>query len=393
MVKYYGPEFGNPASIHAEGLAASRVLAAARLQCATTLHAHADEIVFTGSGTESNNVAIFGVVDALLAGKGKNAHELHVITSVIEHPSVLECFRILEERGVAVDYISVDERGLVNLKELKEKIRPNTCLVSIMYVNNEIGTIQPIAEIAKMIRREKKERGLRNAPGEKKQRIENTPLLFHTDASQAVLYCEMSVEKLGVDLLTIDGHKVYGPKGVGALFVRRDTKIKAVTVGGGQENGLRSGTPNIPAIAGLAKALQIADEERASETLRLTELRDYFISQIRAQFSEKFPNLQFNGDVQERIANNVNVSFPGIDNEFLVLQLDAKGIACSTKSSCLRDEDESYVIAALNQNAASIPHSTTAHLSQNALRFSLGRFTTKKQIDITIKTLSRILNK
>jgi len=367
MRKYEGGEFGNPSSIHAEGVKAKKVLDMARKGCAGFLSAHADEIVFTGSGTEANNLAIFGVVNKLIQN-GMKMEDVHIVTSVIEHPSVLECVHELQRRGAKVDFVPVLPNGIVDLKVLKEKITADTALVSVMYVNNEIGTVQPITEIAKIIRYVKKNK---NKSENKNTTVSNFPL-FHTDASQAALYLEMNVEKLGMDMLTLDAHKVYGPKGIGALYIKRGIEISPIIFGGGQESNRRSATPNVSAAVGFAKALQIAAEEKEAETARLTELRDYFLNKI----VEKIPNVIINGDRTARIANNVNITIPNVDSEFLVLQLDAAGIACSTKSSCLHDEDESYVIRALGNNDA-----------KNALRFTFGRTTTLKEVDYILKTL------
>lgn len=364
MRKVEGEQFGNPSSIHAEGVAAKKVLDEARKTCAAFLSAHSDEIIFCGSGTEANNLAFFGIINEVRE-KGVKYADIHIVTSKIEHPSVIECALELERRGAKVDFVSVGPDGIVDLKELKEKITPNTTLVSIMHVNNEIGTIQPIYEIVKIIRHVRKGSGQRFP-------------LFHTDASQAALYLDVNVEKLGVNMVTLDAHKVYGPKGIGLLCVKRGIEIRPIIFGGGQENGRRSGTSNISAVVGFAKALQIAAAEKEDEVLRLTLLREFFIESLL----QKFPKIIINGDRNERIVNNINVTFPGIDNEFLVLQLDAKGIACSTKSSCLRDEDESYVIRALGNTDA-----------KNSIRFTFGRDTTKRDVEYILKQLTKILEK
>jgi cysteine desulfurase len=379
--EYYSKEYGNPSSLHKEGVAAKKALIEARKKCADLIKAHMDEIVFTGTGTEANNLAMFGVIEHLLESE-KKPEELHVITSVIEHPSVLECVRDLAKRGVKVDYLGVDENGIINIKELKEKLRRETCLVSVMMVNNEIGTIEPIHDIARTVRHFKKHVGsahvATNPRGEIDERV-SYPLV-HTDASQAFLYTDLSIEKLGVDLLTLDSHKVYGPKGVGMLFAKRGVRIAPQIVGGGQESCMRAGTENIPGIVGFAQALEIAHIEREKETARLATLRDMFIDELL----KHHPQCVLNGSRTERIANNVNISIPDIDNEFFVLQLDAAGIACSTKSSCLRDENESYVIEALHHDK---------QRSASSIRFSFGRFTKKGDIAYILKVIDRILKK
>lgn len=386
MVKYSKPEFANPSSLHVEGVNAKKVVNGARKQIADLIHGHADEIVFTGTGTEANNIAINGLIVWLAAEQKIGTKPLHMITSVVEHPSVLECAKWLEGQGVAVDYVGVDEKGILNLKELKEKIRPNTCLVSIMTVNNEIGTIQPITEIAKTVRAARKTNTIAQALAERGAK--DTELFafpyFHTDASQAPLFLNLDTRIMGVDLITFDGQKIYGPRGIGALWVRRGIPLATITRGGGQEKGIRSGTENVAAIAGLAKAFELAAENREKESVRLTELRDYFISELMKLSSKYNQKIVLNGDQQERIPNNINVSFLGLDNEFLLLQLDAKGIACSTKSSCMRDENESYVLAALG-----LP----VDIARTSLRFSLGKDTKKRHLDFVLKKLATIFEK
>ncbi|MEK9184615.1 MAG: cysteine desulfurase family protein [Patescibacteria group bacterium] len=334
MMVYYGKEYGNPSSIHTEGVNAKKALEEARKTLALSINAHPDEIIFTASGTEANNIAILGI----------KCERMHAITSTIEHSSVLRAFKELEKRGLSVTYLNVDKNGIVNLKELKESIKKETILISIMLVNNEIGTIQPISEIAHIIRKS----GL--------------PIIFHTDASQALLYLDINVDKLGVNMLSIDSHKVCGPKGVGALYVKR-----------GQEKILRFGTENLPEIMGFAKAVELAKNEREKESVRLCELRDCCIQKL-----EKECRAEINGDRINRIANNIHISIPNIDTEFLTLQLDAYGIAVSTKSSCLKDDDESYVLKAIGKKDP-----------KNGVRITLGRDTTKKDIDRLVKMIKK----
>lgn len=381
MLKYSGIEYGNPSAIHEEGVLAKKAVAVARAKVAHFFHAHSDEIVFTASGTEANNLAIFGafqhlVLSKVLGGMGKNPHELHMVVSEIEHPSVMETVAHLVALGVMVDYVSIDEKGLVDVQELKEKIRPNTFMVSIMYVNNEIGTIQPMYEVAKIVRRAKKDVQVLDEDG--------VYPYFHCDASQAIAYLPVNVENFGADIITVDSHKVYGPRGLGALWVRRGVMVAPLIYGGKQEKGLRSGTENLPAIAGFAKALELLEHTREKEAMRVGELRDFFI----AELMRWWPNTIVNGDMFERVANNVSVSFPGKDHEFLLLQLDAKGVSCATKSSCLKDADESYVIAALRRAQKK---SGQVHDAPHALRFSLGRETQKKNILQTLAILKKLL--
>ncbi len=363
---YSSDKYANPSSLYSEGVAAKKALQDARNIVADFIHAHSDEITFTSGGTEANNIAIIGTIQALRA-QGVPYEAMHVVISAIEHSSVRECANFLNEYDVSFDVVAVDAHGVVDLADLKNKIQKNTVIVSVMTVNNEIGSVQPIREIAKIVR---------NA---RKQYAEQSPFnfqlcqypIFHTDAAQAPLYEELNVEKLGVDLLTLDSSKIYGPRGIGALYIKRNTPIANVTHGGGQEAGMRPGTENIPAIMGFAKALTIAAVERESEVVRIGKLREYFIKQIQT--------------VREGVKVNgagmhiVNVSIPRIDNEFFVIQLNVQGIACSTKSSCLRDEDESYVLKSIGAD------------SLTSVRFSFGRWSKKGDIDATIKAIKKVL--
>ncbi|MES2087463.1 MAG: cysteine desulfurase family protein [Patescibacteria group bacterium] len=374
MVPYFSKKFGNPSSIHAEGLEAKKAVDVARLGVARLLEAHADEIVFTSGGTESNNLAIFGVVKALEETRRKIS-EMHFVTTVIEHSSVLECFRELESRGAKVDYVEVKENGVVDPQVILNVLRKETVLVSVGYANNEIGTIQPIREISKLLSIHNSKFVIRNSPNEKKFRT-----FFHSDGSQAPLYLDCKPEHLGVDLLTLDGHKMYGPKGVGALYLRRGTALHSILAGGGQERGLRSTTENVPGIIGFAKAFEIADSIRKKESERLTKLRDYFYSNVLQNIG--IEKVIVNGDLKLRLPNNVNISIPGFDSEFGVLKLDALGIACSTKSSCLGSSGGSYVVEALGGKK---------ERSLSTLRFTFGRETKKSDLDYLLKALTRII--
>jgi cysteine desulfurase len=374
--KHYGAEYGNPSSIHGVGVKAIKVVEEARKKCAHFLRAHADEIIFTASGTEANVLAIEGPVRKLFEN-GRAYSDMHIITSKIEHQSILEPVAYLARLGMKVDYIGVDQMGIFDLVDLKKKLRPETVLVSLMMVNNEIGTIQRIREIAKVIRHLWAHDSRFTIHD---SRMGNTKPIFHTDASQAPLYLELDTNLLGVDMITLDGHKVYGPKGIGMLYIKRGTELVPIISGGGQENGLRSGTENVPAIAGLAVAFEIAEKEREKESARLTILRDLAISKILAQI----PGVVLNGDKVSRLPNNINISIPNIDAEFLVLQLDARGIQCSTKSSCLKDESESYVIRELKGEP---------WRAKNSIRLSLGRKTTKNDIEYVIKELVKAVGK
>ncbi len=350
MKPYLTGKFGNASSLHSFGIDAKKALAKSREQVAGVLGARDKEIIFTASGTESNNLAIKGVAE------NKNFTG-HFITSSIEHHAVLETARYLEAQGVSVTYLSVDRSGLVSSSDVVRALRPGTFLVSIMYANNEIGTIQPLSEIGGLI----------------KKRQPNT--LFHADAVQAPGLLELNVEKLRCDLLSLSGHKFYGPKGAGVLYVRRGTKLAPQVFGGGQEQGLRSGTENIPGIVGLAAALLSADKTRVKEIFRLTKLRNWLVSSI----CEKIPQAVLTGHPSERLANNVSFCFPGLEGEVLVLRLSERGFACSAGSACATGSFEaSHVLLALgiNDDAA-----------LGSLRISLGQTTRLSDLEAFLRVL------
>ncbi len=395
MEPYFTNEFGNPSSLHAEGVAAKKAVDTARVSVARSLEARSEEIIFTSGGTEANNSAISGVVSALAIVNGRTlllkGKKPHVVTTNIEHASVLEPIRELERQGrIEVTYVEVSSDGIVKAEKISAAVKPTTVLVSVMYANNEIGTIQPIAKIATLIKdvrckmKEKQKREITsynvNLKSIKKDRFP----IFHTDACQAPLYLNCLPNALGVDLITLDGHKMYGPKGVGVLYVRRGTPIEPLLFGGGQERGLRSTTENVPGIVGFAEALRIAVAERKEESARLMTLRNNFYSNVLQNMG--IEHVIVNGSMKEgeRLPNNLNVSFPGRDTEMLTLQLDAVGIAVSTKSSCLKNERESYVVSALGGGT---------ERARASMRFTLGRNTTKKDIFTTQKILTALLSK
>lgn len=365
--------WGNASSIHAEGVLAKKALDSARRSVALSLSAHADEIVFTSGGTESNNLAIFGVVRHL-AEEGKKFSDMHIVTTAIEHSSVLEPMRELERQGASVTYVTPRKNGIVHPEDVIKAITPNTVLVSIQYANNEIGTIQPILKIAKELRNFEKKHDSRFMIHESAKLAK--PIL-HVDASQAPLYLDCSPNRLGADLVTLDGHKMCGPKGIGMLYVRRGTKISPILFGGGQEEGIRSTTENVPAIVGFAKALLLAKDNREGESKRLTAIRDYAFAQIK----KHIPTALINGDEKERLPNNINISIPGINAEFTVLKLDAAGISCSTKSSCVAGSEMSYVVYAMSKDKAR---------ALSTLRFTLGLGTKKGDVLKLIKSLQGI---
>ncbi|MEM4337032.1 MAG: cysteine desulfurase NifS [Candidatus Woesearchaeota archaeon] len=354
MLPYFSDIYGNPSSMHIKGLEAKRAIEDARKKIAKIIGADEKEIIFTGGGTESVNLAIKGVA---MANKKKGNH---IITTKIEHHAVLEACKYLEEyEGFEVSYVDVEKNGIVSAKEIERKIRKDTILISVMYANNEIGTIQPVQEISRIAK--------------------NHNIFFHTDACQAACYLDINVKNLGVDLMTVNGSKIYGPKGVGFLFVKKDVVIVPLLHGGGQEFGLRSGTENVPSIVGLAKALEIAQKTKLKESKRLIKLRNYLAEKI----IKNIPNCRINGDMKKRLPNNLNISIYGVEGESLLLHLDAKGICASTGSACSSHSLEpSHVIMALG-----LP----IEASHGSLRFSLGRFTTKEDINRVVKELPKIV--
>jgi cysteine desulfurase len=394
----------NPSSIHARGIAAKTKLEEARKNIALILSAKPEEVIFTASGTESNNLAIQGMVlsareYAFLRSSEKiprpfEKHILlpHIITTNIEHPSVLETFKMLERRKLAeVSIVGVEENGIVDPKKIKKEIKPNTVLVSVMYANNEIGTIQPIKEIAKEIRHFNKIN--------KKNKV-----FFHTDAVQAVNYLELNVEKLGVDMMSISGAKIEGAGRVGVLYKKKNVPLVNIFGGGDQEMGLRPGTENLNEIVKFSEAFVEMEKEKEKENKRLTKLRDYFMAQLlsifypRGSHSEgegrsgkklEEAKLLINGDLQNRLPNNVNITIPRIPSDLLVIELSAKGIMASSKSACKSSKAEgSYVIKAICSRNG---HKLDPEIG--GLRFSLGRDTKKEDIDYTIKSLAEILQK
>lgn len=367
---------GNPGGLYKESVETKEILKGSRVKAAAFLSALPDEIIFTSGGTESNNLAILGTFEFLSEETGGNLKDFHAVTSVMEHSSVIEVFRRLEKKGLKVTYIPISEDGMVNPLEIKKAFRPETVIVSIMYANNEIGTIQPIREIAKTIRHFKKNK-MQQGKKHKKRLSESYPV-FHTDACQAAEYLEMNVLRLGVDLLSLSGSKIYGPRETGVLFKKRGISLSSIFWGGNQEFGLRPGTENVAGVLGIAEALELSRGNKQKEFKRITALRDYFLKKI----TKENPKVIINGSLSERLPNNVNISFPGIDNEELVIRLDALGVACSTKSACKSDDPEvSYVVKALGGN----------HYPESAIRFSLGRGTSKKNLDYALRAIRESL--
>lgn len=376
MAPYLGVMFANPSALHKEGVEASRALSLAREKVARVLQVRKEEIIFTSGGTESDNLAVQGVIRA---AKNSGIKNPHIVTTAFEHSAVIETCKFLEKEGISVTYVKPDKNGIISPADIKKAIKKNTVLVSVMYVQNEIGTIQPIREIAKKIKetRDKRQANIKL--------INNFSLfsfrfpLLHVDACQAINYLDSFPNHLGVDLMTLTGSKIYGPKGSGILFVKHGTSISPVFLGGEQEGGLRPGTEPVYLAQGFAEALDITAKLRKKESGRIIGLRDYFITKLLSLS----PRISLNGDEKHRIANNVNICIDGIDNEFFVIQLDNEGIAAATRSACKTNDDKgSHVIISLGKSEKE---------AKESIRFSLGRFTTKKEIDYTLGVMKKLL--
>ena len=380
MEPFWQDYYGNPSSLYRKGREGTNAVSEARKRIAEIIHSKPDEIIFTAGGTESINLAIFGIARSFeLAKKQKG----HLITSAIEHHAVLHSFEALVQEGWQTSLIDVDTDGFIKLDELKAAVRDDTVLITVMYANNEIGTIEPIAEIGKWLSGLNVERIAAGLP----------KIYFHTDACQAAGSLEIDVTKLGVDLMTVNGSKMYGPKQTGFLYAKSGTKLRPLIYGGGQEKNLRSGTENVPGIVGLSEALQLAQKGRLKENKRLSGLRDYFISQI----FEHIPKVVLNGPDERklkldpkklnegrvRLPNNVNVSILDIEGEALLLYLDAYNICMSTGSACTSTSlDPSHVILAIGR-----PY----EYAHGSMRFTLGKQTAKKDLDYVIQVMPDIV--
>ena len=353
MQPYFSEKFGNASSLHSFGREARDAIEESRKVIAKILNAEPEEIIFTSGGTEADNMAIKEIAFSHLHD-GKN----EMIISKIEHDAVLESCKMLEGIGFKVYYAGVSKEGIVNIDDIKKLISKKTCLVSIMHANNEIGTIQPIEEIAKICKANK--------------------VYFHTDAVQTFCKEKIDVKKMNVDLLSASSHKIYGPKGVGFLYVKKGTKIGALLHGGGHEFGLRSGTENVPGIVGFAKASELANKETQPENARLKKLRNKLTQEIL-----KIQGTHLNGSKEKRLANNVNISFNRIEGESILLKLDEKGIAASTGSACSsRSLEPSHVLLALG----------LSHIeAHGSLRLTLGKSNTEKDINYLLSVLPKIV--
>ncbi len=355
MIPYFTESYGNASSIYSLGRKNKKAIEDAREKVARALGADSKEIYFTGCGSESDNLAIKGVV---YANREKGDH---IITTKIEHPAVLNTCKTLEKEGFAVTYLGVDENGKINLEELKNSITDKTILISIMFANNEIGTIQPITEIGKIA----KENGI----------------YFHTDAVQAVGNVKINVKELGIDLLSLSAHKFYGPKGVGALYVSKNVKFNKIQDGGHQERDKRAGTENVPGIVGLGKAIELAYENIDEYNAKLTKLRDLYIEQIE----KKIPYVKLNGDREKRLPGNANISFRFVEGESLLLNLDMNGICASSGSACTSGSlDPSHVLLAIG-----LPHD----MAHGSLRITFGEENTEEDVEFLVNILVGIVEK
>lgn len=354
MNPYFTEYFGNPSSVYYISRKTKMAIVKARESVSKTINANKDEIFFTSGGSEADNWAIKGI--ALANGnKGR-----HIITTKIEHHAVLNTCRYLEKHGFEISYLQVDKSGRVNLESLRKAIREDTILVSVMFANNEIGTLEPIEEIGKLCR----EKGI----------------LFHTDAVQAVGNVPIDVQKMNIDLLSMAAHKFYGPKGMGALYIKKGIKIDGLIQGGSQERGRRAGTENIPGIVGMGKALSLASENMNEESKRLTYLRDRLIDGLL-----KIPGTRLNGDRTNRLPGNVNVTFDSVDGEVLVMALDDIGIYASTGSACSAGSIEpSHVLTAIGLSDKN---------AKSSLRLTLGAKTTEEDVDYAVSSLNEIISK
>ncbi len=359
MLPYFSEKFGNPSSLHSFGIEAHEAIETSREKVADLIGAKDNEIIFTSGGTESDNLALRGI--AYLNREKLKEEGPHIITSCIEHPAVLETCKDLEKEGFEIKYLNVDKYGLIDLDELQNSITKGTFLISIMFANNEIGTIEPIEEIGKIAREHN--------------------ILFHTDAVQAVGKINVDVKKLPVDLLSISAHKIYGPKGVGALFVREGVKLKSIQTGGGHEGGIRSGTENVPGIVGLGEACRLAKIRMEDDNSRIKKLRDRLIKGILDSVEESY----LNGHPEKRLPNNAHFRFTAIEGESLILFLDQKGIAASTGSACSSKKlKPSHVLLAIGLSPVE------AH---GSLRLTLGRENTEEDVDYVLEVLPEVIGK
>lgn len=355
MLPFFCEEYGNPSSVYKLGRNARKAVEEARESLAKAINANPSEIYFTAGGSESDNLAIKGIAHA---NKMKGNH---IITSKIEHHAVLETCETLEKEGFEVTYIGVDETGILDLNELKSAIRDTTILITIMFANNEVGTIQPIEEIGRIAKEHN--------------------IIFHTDAVQAVGSIKIDVQKQNIDSLSMSGHKFYGPKGIGALYVKNGIKFNKIINGGHQEKNKRAGTENVPGIVGIGKAIELAYENLEENNNKIRTLRDYYLEEVK----KKIPNIRINGSLEKRLPGNINISFRGVEGDGLLFNLDLNGICASTGSACASGSLEpSHVLTAMGLKEED---------TSSALRITIGKNNTKEEIDYLVENLEKIVKK
>lgn len=351
MIPYFREQYGNPSSIHRHGRVANTAIQNARKQIASLINAHGNEILLTSGGTESNNTAIYGIASQ---SKGK-----HIITSSIEHDAILEPCKRLEKEGYTISFLPVDKHGFIDPEDLKKEISSDTCLITIMYANNEVGTIQPIEKISQ-IAREKN-------------------IMFHTDAVQAIGKIPIDVKELGIDLLSISSHKINGPKGVGALYIKNGVKMSPLILGGGQENGLRSGTENVASIVGFGTACMLSRNNMNENSIHLKKLT----SKLTTRILNEIPATTFNGHPDSRTPNNTHFTFFGVNGEDLIIKLDEHKISASTGSACsVKIQKASHVLKAMGFSHEQVTGS---------LRLTVGITNTEQEIDETVDTLKKVV--
>ena len=373
MMPYLTEEYGNPSSLYGIGRSAKKAIDIARDKVANLINCDKNEIYFTGGGTESDNTALKGIAykakeewnknfdnktEEIAENNTKNKiKKNHIITSKIEHHAILETCKSLEKEEFDITYLDVDKDGMINLQELENAIKEETFLISIMFANNEIGTIEPIEKIAKLAKHKN--------------------IIFHTDAVQAIGNVPINVKELGIDMLSLSGHKIHAPKGVGALYVRKDIEFDSFMKGGHQERNKRAGTENLAGIVGLGKACELAKENMEYHIRHVRGLRDYFIEQI----SKNIENIRINGSMEHRLPGNANISFIGIDSTALLLELDKQGICCSSGSACnSREATPSHVLTAIGLDS---------EMAKSTLRFTFGEFNTKTEVEYLIQKIKQ----
>lgn len=359
MLPYFSMKFGNYSSLHGFGREAYFAVEKARKSISDFLNCKPDEVIFTSGSTESNNLALKGLMSSIRSKQ----KDVHIITTKIEHDAILEPCNELEEKGVEVTYLPVKKNGTVDVVEFEKAIKSNTVLVSIMYVNNEVGSINDIEKIGKILKKQ------------------NHKIYFHTDATQAINFLDCDVEKLNLDMVSISGHKIYGPKGVGAIYIRKGTPIKPIQTGGHQERNIRSGTINVPSIVGFGKAVELAKRDQEKNNKKIAKVRDYFVKKVL----EKIPDVMLNTDTDHSVCSHANFCFVGAEGESILMALDIEGIAVSTGSACASGSLEpSHVLLAMG---------IKKEVAHSSIRFTFGKHSTKEEADYVLSVLPGIIEK